>query len=139
ATAGPVASSVFGSLDEIIYTRPFGTPYGIVRFVPDMARFVVGEHPIVPPDSLVLASLRRRNLASESTLNPSPLLGFDKPSSSLFVPPEFFTANCSGCVRNAYGFDLDRVGSGAISVGQTITFEADATFSECYYWWLEGY
>jgi hypothetical protein len=128
ATAAPVASTVFGSLDEIVYTRPFGTPYGIVRFVPEMARFVILEHPVVPPDSLLMASLRRRNLASEDALDPSPLLGFDKPSSSLFVPPEFFASNCSTCAGGAVGFDVDRVGSGPIATGQTITFEADAPY-----------
>jgi YD repeat-containing protein len=139
ATGDPVASAVFGSLDEIVYTRPFGTPYGVVRFVPEMARFVILEHPVVPPDSVLLASLRRRNLASEDTLNPSPLLGFDKPSSSLFVPPEFFTSNCSGCIGGVSGFDVDRVGSGPIVTGQTINFEADGALEYCYYWYLDGY
>jgi YD repeat-containing protein len=139
ATGDPIASAVFGSLDEIVYTRPFGTPYGVVRFVPEMARFVILEHPVVPPDSVLLASLRRRNLASEDTLNPSPLLGFDKPSSSLFVPPEFFTSNCSGCIGGVSGFDVDRVGSGLIVTGQTINFEADGALEYCYYWYLDGY
>lgn len=140
-TGEPVASAVFGSLDEIVYTRAFGTPYGIVRFIPEMARFIIPEHPVVPPDSVLLASLRRRNLASEGTLNPSPLLGFDKPSSSLFVPPEFFTSNCAGCAGGTTGFDIDRVGSGDIATGQTITFQASATpyLSYCIYWYMSGY
>jgi YD repeat-containing protein len=138
-TAEPVASGVFGSLDEIVYTRRFGTPYGIVQFIPEMARFVIADNAIVPPDSAILASLRRRNLASEGTLNPSPLLGFDKPSSSLFVPPEFFTSNCAGCIGVATGFEVNRVGSGPIGTGQTITFQTNATYATCIYWWMEGY
>lgn len=128
----PVASAVFGSLEEIAFTRTAGTPYGFVRFVPTMARFVIRDHLIAPPDAVVLASLKRRNLASRATLNPSPLVGFDKASSSLFIPPEYFSVNCVVCFADAIGFDLDRVGSGDVPVGQQVDFVADANYSECW-------
>ena len=131
AIGDPVASAVFGSLDEIVYTRPFGTPYGIVRFAPEMARFVVPDRVVVPPDSLILASLRRRNLAVETTLDPSPMQGFDKLSSSLFLPPEYFASNCAFCVGGVTGFEIERVGSGPVTTGQTITFEADGSWEYC--------
>jgi YD repeat-containing protein len=141
----PVASAVFGSLEEIAFARTAGTPYGFVRFVPSMARFIVRETLIAPPDAAVFASLKRRNLASRATLTPT-LLGFDKPSSSLFIPPEYFSVNCVSCLANASGFDLDYVGSGTYYVGQTVGFVADAESSQCwtfhwvppeYYWYYE--
>ena len=136
----PVASAVFGSLEEIAFTRIEGTPYGFVRFVPTMARFVIRDPLIAPPDAVVLASLKRRNLASRATLTAEPIQGFDKPSNSLFIPPEYFAVNCWYCVAGASGFDLDRVGSGPVAVGQTVNFVADADYSVCYSyesWWPE--
>ncbi|HLE55514.1 MAG TPA: hypothetical protein VJB15_00380, partial [Rhodothermia bacterium] len=132
----PVASAVFGGLDDIAYTRTAGTPYGFVRFVPTMARFLVRDTLIVAPDATLLASLKRRNLLSLATLNPTPLLGFDKASSSLFVPPEFFSVNCVTCYGGASGFDIDRAGSGEVSIGQTVYFVADAISSYCYQWYF---
>ena len=138
ATGDPVASAVFGSLDEIVYTRPFGTPYGFVRFVPEMGRFVVADRAVVPPDALMLASLRRRNLATEATLDPSPLQGFDKLSSSLFLPPEYFASNCAFCTGGVVGFEIERVGSGPATPGQTVTFVADGSSEYCeYYYYYE--
>jgi hypothetical protein len=138
--AEPVASAVFGTLEEIAFTRTEGTPYGFVRFAPTMARFIMREPHIAPPDAALLASLKRRNLASRETLNPTPILGFDKPSNSLFIPPEYFSVNCWYCWAGATGFELERVGSGPVTVGQTVNFVADADYSVCYSyesWWPE--
>jgi YD repeat-containing protein len=136
----PVASAVFGSLEEIAFARLEGTPHGFVRFVPSMARFVIRDPLIPPPDAVLLASLKRRNLVSRATLTPEPIQGFDKPSNSLFIPPEYFSVNCWYCVAGASGFDLDRVGSGPVAIGQTVNFVADADYSVCYSyqsWWPE--
>lgn len=137
ATGDPVAPAVFGSLDEIVYTRPRGTPYGLVRFVPEMARFVIADRAAVPPDALILASLRRRNLAAEETLDASPLQGFDKLSSSLFLPPEFFSSNCGYCVGGVTAFEIGRVGAGPVTAGETVTFVADGRSEFCNYYFYE--
>ncbi len=133
----PVASAVFGSLETIAFVRPAGTPYGFVRFIPTMARFVVAEQLVAPPDAAVLTSLKRRNLASPATLNPTPIFGFDKPSSSLFIPPEYFSVNCAACSGGAVGLDLERQGPAVVPVGTTVNFEATTTNAWCefhYYW-----
>jgi YD repeat-containing protein len=132
----PVASAVFGSLEEIAFTRTAGTPYRFVRFVPSMARFVVRDPLVAAPDAVAFASLKRRNLTSRASLNPTPLAGFDKPSSSFFIPPEYFSVNCWYCIYGADGFDVDRVGPGLVPVGQTVNFVADALYAYCY---LEHY
>jgi YD repeat-containing protein len=133
----PVSSAVFGSLETIGFIRPVGTPYGFARFVPAMARFVVGGQAVVPPDAAILTSLRRRNIASQATLNPTPIFGFDKPSSSLFIPPEYFSVNCAACSGGMNGLDVDRQGPAVVPVGSTVTFDAYSYNAWCeysYYW-----
>ena len=69
----------------------------------------------------------------ETTLDPSPMQGFDKLSSSLFLPPEFFASNCAFCVGGVTGFNIRRVGLGPVTTGQTITFVADGSSEACSY------
>ncbi len=93
----PMASSIFGSIDGIVYSRLRGTAHGPVRFDAQMARFVLHSAPPVP-DIVALASLQRRMLTPLGReFVPSPFM-FDKPSNSLFLPPEFASVNCQICL-----------------------------------------
>ncbi len=92
----PMVSSIFGSIDEIVYTRRRGTAHGPVRFDAQMAGFVLHTAPPVP-DIVTLASLERRMLTPLGREFVSAPFKFDKPSNSLFLPPEFASVNCSLC------------------------------------------
>ncbi len=129
----PVSSSIYGSQESIAHTRPIGSPFGAVRFVPSMARFVVRETVVPSPDSVLYSSLQHRILISEGGIAPTPIAGFDKASNSLFIPPELFTANCFICLDWVTGFNLSRVGSRTITPGQQVTFQADASASQCWF------
>ena len=133
----PVSSSIYGSQESIAHTRPIGSPFGAVRFVPGMARFVVRD-PVVPgPDSVLFSSLQHRILTAVGGIDPKPITGFDKASNSLFIAPELFTANCFVCWDWVSGFGLSRVGSGTITPGQQVTFQADGSASECWTWYYD--
>ncbi len=104
----PVASSVFGPLEGIAYARTQGTPFGPIRFNASMARFVLAETAVPPPDGVLIASFKRRALPVFSgshgyygghvshVVRPEPM-GFDKPSNGLFLPAEFSSLNCYYC------------------------------------------
>ncbi len=134
----PVSSSTFGSQEFIAHTRPIGSPFGAVRFVPSMARFVVRETVVPSPDSVLYSSLQHRILISEGGIAPTPIAGFDKASNSLFIPPELFTANCFICLDWVTGFNLSRVGSRTITPGQQVTFQANGSASECWIMYYYG-
>ena len=128
----PVSSSIYGSQESIAHTRPIGSPFGAVRFVPSMARFVIRDTIVPRPDSVLFSSLQHRILISRGGIEPTPMLGFDKASNSLFIPRELFSANCFICWDWVSGFGLSRVGSGPITPGQQVTFQADGSASECW-------
>jgi hypothetical protein len=96
-----------------------------------MARFVIAEPLLPAPDATTLASLKRRNIASDAALDPTPLVGLDKPSNTSFIPPEYFGVNCIVCSGATYGFSLTRSGSGVVEPGQNVDFIADASWSYC--------
>ena len=62
-----------------------------------------------------------------------PLQGFDKASNSLFLPPEFFSVNCSTCISIITGASLDQVSPAHDPfVGQNVTFRTSfALGSRC--------
>ena len=101
----PVVSSIFGSIDAIGYGRPKGALFGPIRFSPMMGRYVIQD--IVSPDALLRTSLQRRGVEfrlvdrhMDEHGHLLPLVG-DKPSSSLFIPPEYLSVNCGyNCVGN---------------------------------------
>ncbi len=94
----PIVSSVYGRLEEIVYTRSAGTPFDPVRFHSRMARFVVDDDRVALPDATQYASLERRQLTLPlDELVLMPLAGFDRASSSIFIPPEYFRTNCFLC------------------------------------------
>jgi hypothetical protein len=100
--------------------------------MPTMARFVLADNALPTPDAVLLESLERRMLLTESVPEPTPLVGFDKASNSMFLPPELFSVNCWFCLDSVSGFDLSRVGSGLVETNELVTFQADGSWSECY-------
>jgi YD repeat-containing protein len=149
AVEAPIASAIFGSLEEIAYARTRGTPYGPIRFNASMARFVLAEARVPSPDSVLLASFHRRSLpisaaahgyAGHATevVGPEPL-GFDKPSNGLFLPAEFSSLNCFYCYAWGYAGNMYLTVNGTSSgtatavVGQSASISLDESGlpSEC--------
>ena len=130
----PIASSIFGSLDAIAYSRPRGLPYGPVRFESSMARFVITNEVQTSPDSIQLASLSRRSIVpNEHPLNPGPMT-FDKPSNNLFIPPELFSVNCYICIAIANPvLKIDGSSSSVVlDEDESVLFEVTSNTSLCF-------
>ena len=93
--AAPV-SPVFGTMESIVHARPRSTEFGVVAYSPSRKTFEIRLDALAP-DALLLASLRARMVPlGEETPSPAPF-GHDKPSNSLFLPPEFRSVNCQVC------------------------------------------
>lgn len=89
-------SPVFGTMDSVLYARPRPATHAAVAYVPALKTFEAGWRHLAP-DALRLASLRQRNLPVRGdALDPAPF-GHDKPSNSLFLPPEYRAVNCRVC------------------------------------------
>ena len=99
-------SPVFGTMELIVYSRPRATEFGIVAYSPTRRTFEVRPDALAA-DALLLGSLHARMAPLDgSEPNPAPF-GHDKPSSSLFIPPEFRAVNCEVCVSFVFDVDLD--------------------------------
>ena len=99
-------SPVFGTMESIVYSRPRSTEFGIVAYSPTRRTFEVRPDALAA-DALLLGSLHARMAPLDgSEPNPAPF-GHDKPSSSLFIPPEFRAVNCEVCVGSVLDVDLD--------------------------------
>ena len=89
-------SPVFGTMESILYARPRSTEFGIVAYSPSLKTYALRLDALAA-DALLLASLRARMAPlGPDGPDPSPF-GHDKPSNSLFVPPEFMSVNCQLC------------------------------------------
>ena len=98
-------SPVFGTMESIVYARPRSAEFGIVAYSPSRKTFEVRPDALAG-DALLLASLHARMVPlGGDEPNPAPY-GHDKPSNSLFVPPEFRAVNCELCTGFVYGVDL---------------------------------
>ena len=140
----PVASSVFGPVEAIVYSRPRGAPFGAVRFIPTMGRFIL-QAP-VSPDALANASLKRRAVAftpvdehMDRHRHLIPLVG-DKPSSSLFIPPEYLSVNCAEVeCFSFFGRVHTTVSARTVYVGETVYFTSEVgADAYCYEEWSPG-
>ena len=90
------ASPVFGTMESIVYARPRPMDFGPVAYVPELRAFVA-DHRHLVPDAVLASSLDRRLLPWRGGGVAARPLGIDKPSSSLFVPPEYRAVNCHVC------------------------------------------
>ena len=98
-------SRVFGTMESIVYARPRSAEFGIVAYSPSRKTFEVRPDALAG-DALQLASLHARMVpVGGGEPNPAPY-GHDKPSNSLFIPPEFRAVNCQLCTGFIYGVDL---------------------------------
>ena len=135
-TDSPMVSHIFGSLEAIAYARPRGSPYGLIKFEPSMARFVVSANPYIAPDSTVYSSLTRRAVTVAGKETPFNVLEFDKPSNSLFIPPEFYSANCYICVSVVSSATMTANGDSGnvtVTVGEDVDFEVSGA-GTCMNW-----
>ena len=89
-------SPVFGTMDSVAYARPRPTARAAVAYSSALKTFeATWRHSV--PDALLLAGLRRRDLPVRGEgPNPAPF-GHDRPSNSLFLPPEYRSVNCHVC------------------------------------------
>lgn len=110
-------SAVFGTMDSVAYTRPRPATHTAVAYVPALKTFEATWRHLVP-DALLLASLQRRNLPVRGeTPDPAPF-GHDKPSNSLFVPPEYRAVNCRVCTASIQSVTIS---AGRAVVGRSVT------------------
>ena len=109
-------SGVFGTMDSVAYTRPRPAAHAAVVYSPALKTFeATWRH--LAPDALSLAGLRRRDLPVRGGApNPAPF-GHDRPSNSLFLPPEYSALNCYVCSGSVQSVVV-RVG--AAEVGRAV-------------------
>jgi len=126
-------SGVFGSIDEIIYTRFRGTPLGPIIFDRNRLAFVASGFDAMPSDTNIITSLGNRYLLNEQgMINPIPL-EFDKPSNMLFIPPEYASVNCSFCIVYVASatFTVNGRSSAVVATNQAVKFRLSAPIGAC--------
>ncbi len=140
----PVASAVFGSIEAIGYSRPRGALFNAIRFSPTMGRYII-QAP-ASPDALVRSALLRRAVSftpvdehMERHRHLIPLVG-DKPSSSLFIPPEYLSVNCAEVdCSSFFGRVVTTVSTRTVYVGEPVYFTSQVDEDAyCYEEWSPG-
>ena len=99
AQAGVRTSAVFGTMETVVYTRPARMDFGPVAYEPDLRTFVATHRHLVP-DAVLASSLDRRMLPWRGGGRGRPPFGTDKPSGSMFIPPEYRSVNCFVCTAS---------------------------------------
>ncbi len=108
-------SAAFGTPESVVHARPRPMDYGPVAYLPELGTFAVGAGHLAP-DAVLRSALGRRMVPLSDPPDPSPF-GHDKPSNSLFVPPEYFSVNCHVCNSSVWSFD---VSVGDAEVGKAV-------------------
>lgn len=132
----PMVSHVFGSLEHIAWARARGSVHGLIRFEPGMARFIITDEPYLAPDAATYSSLKRRSVPLRADEERFDVLAFDKPSNSLFIPPEYYSVNCTICVASVSSAEMTangQTGPVTVTVGENVDFEVTASGS-CMDW-----
>lgn len=110
-------SASMGDVLSVLYSRPYGSTAGVVRFDQTTRSFdLPSDFGIILPDAVAENSLIRRKLVDVDDGDVRRRVDFDRPSNVIFVPPEYATINCGiGCTFT--GITLRANGStGPISV-----------------------
>ena len=92
-------SAVFGTMETVVYTRPAPMEFGPVAYEPALRTFVATHRHLVP-DAVVASSLDRRMLPWRGGDVDGRPFGTDKPSGSMFLPPEYRSVNCFVCTAS---------------------------------------
>lgn len=120
----PGTSTVFGTLDTIVYTRPRPMDHAAVAYAPALKTFVPRAGHFAP-DAVLRSSLARRSIpVGKAARKPVPF-GYDKPSNSLFIPPQFAAANCRVCSGSIQSATF--TASSGARAGQAVQFSALVT------------
>ena len=101
-SATPVPSgtpAVFGTMATVVYTRPAPMHFGPVAYEPALRTFVATHRHLVP-DAVLASSLDRRMLPWRGGDVDGRPFGTDKPSGSMFIPPEYRAVNCFVCTAS---------------------------------------
>ncbi len=132
---GPGVSNVFGTMASIVYTRLRSTTFGPVDYAPEQKAFRVHAE-YLTPDAVLLSSLDRRMIPIRGGgLDPRPF-GYDKPSNSLFIPPEYRSVNCYICSGNIQSVEIRVPPQGTVA-GKPVDIEITAD-GGCYIIYLPG-
>ena len=94
-------SAVFGTMATVVYTRPAPMDFGPVAYEPALRTFVATHRHLVP-DAVLASSLDRRMLPWRGGDVDGRPFGTDKPSGSLFIPPEYRSVNCHVCTASVH-------------------------------------
>lgn len=131
-------SGVFGTLDELVYSRPIYSASKLVLFDQETGQFMLRDHLDRAPDHVLWSSLRTRNLVENNRLIGETPYGpwiFDKPSNSLFIPPTLRSVNCYVCLGGitAHTFTADGNPPFAAPVpeGMPAAMETIASVEQC--------
>ena len=88
-------SSIFGDVNHIVYKRARAIAFDGVYY--DSGSFSLRRYSApYGRDPIQESSLYRTGLHPKQEISAS-LFGFDRPSNSLFIPPEFMSINCHVC------------------------------------------
>ena len=92
-------SAVFGTMETVVYTRPAPMDFGPVAYEPELRTFVATHRHLVP-DAVLASSLDRRMLPWRGGDVDGRPFGTDRPSGSMFIPPEYRSVNCFVCTAS---------------------------------------
>lgn len=115
-------SAVFGTMHSIVYSRPRPTSLGPVAYVSELKTLFVETSHLVP-DAVLRSSLARCMVPLDGRAANAAPFGHDKPSNSLFIPPEHRSVNCRVCSSYIYYATL---WASRETLGNATRFEADA-------------
>lgn len=122
----PGASAVFGTLDTIVYTRPRPMEHAAIAYDPALKTFVPRSRHLAP-DAALRSSLARRSIpVGKAAPGPRPFAA-DKPSNSLFIPPQFAAVNCRTCSSSIQSATFSA--PGRARVGEAVQFTSSVTGS----------
>lgn len=121
------SSATLGSLEYIVHTRPYGSPFGSVAFDEATQSFELSSPiGVVLPDLVRNSGIHRQELSGIEGGTLESRVRFDRPSNIAFLPPEYATINCAqNCVF--YGVEIRANGDYdpiTVSTGTTVTLAA---------------
>ena len=98
-------SHIYADLEHIVYNRPIKSDYWGVWYDGDASQSLKYDIDFDSKDRIHSVTKDRLMLA-KATRQPPRLFDFDKPSNSLFLPPEYASINCQMCTSYLAGIKV---------------------------------
>jgi YD repeat-containing protein len=99
-------SATIGNIESVVYSRPFGSTLGLVRFdEATQSLELADDQGVILPILVRENGINRQELSGIGAGEIERRVDFDRPSNITFAPPEYATINCAqNCVF--YGVEL---------------------------------